>query len=54
MRRPSKMTGDRINPLYKVWETLLLHAKASDAKKELPPEVFEATSSSLSCAIHGI
>jgi hypothetical protein len=41
MRRPSKMTGDRANPLYKVWETLLLHAKASDAKKELPPEVFE-------------
>lgn len=41
MRRPSKMVGDRVNPLYKVWETLLLHAKARDAKRELPPEVFE-------------
>jgi hypothetical protein len=41
MRRPSKMIGDRVNPLYKVWETLLLHAKASDAKRELPPEIFD-------------
>jgi len=41
MRRPPKMVKDRVNPLYKVWETLLLHAKASDAKRELPPEVFK-------------
>ncbi len=41
MRRPSKMSGNRVNPLYTVWETLLLHAKASDAKRELPAEVFE-------------
>jgi hypothetical protein len=42
MRRPSKMIRERVNPLYKVWETLLLHAKASDAKRELPPEVFDS------------
>jgi hypothetical protein len=42
MRRPRKMIRDRVNPLYKVWETLLLHAKASDAKRELPPEVFDS------------
>jgi hypothetical protein len=42
MRRPPKMIGERVNPLYKVWETLLLHAKASDVKRELPPEIFDA------------
>jgi len=42
MRRPAKMAGDRVNPLYKVWETLLLHPKASEVKKELPPEIFES------------
>ena len=41
MRRPRKMAGDVVNPLYKVWETLLLHPKASDVKRELPPELFE-------------
>jgi hypothetical protein len=41
MRRPAKMIQDRVNPLYQVWETLLLHAKASDAKRELPPEIFD-------------
>jgi hypothetical protein len=35
------MIHERVNPLYKVWETLLLHAKASDVKRELPPEVFD-------------
>ncbi len=40
IHRPLKSIGDRPNPMYSVWETLLLHAKASDAKKELPPEVF--------------
>lgn len=41
MRRPAKMIQERVNPLYKIWETLLLHAKASDAKRELPPEIFD-------------
>ena len=41
MRRPPKMVKDRVNPLYQVWETLLLHASASDAKRGLPPDVFE-------------
>lgn len=41
MRRPPKMAGAGANPLYKVWETLLLHPKASDVRKELPKDVFE-------------
>ena len=36
MRRPPKLIGARPNPLYAVWETLLLHAKACDVQKELP------------------
>jgi hypothetical protein len=40
MRRPPKVIGDRPNPMYAVWETLLLHAKARDAQKELPEDVF--------------
>ncbi len=40
IRRPPAAVGDRPNPLYKVWETLLLHAKARDVQKELPPEIF--------------
>lgn len=42
MRRPMKMVGDRPNPLFTVWETLLLHAKARDVRKELSPEVFDS------------
>lgn len=30
------------NPLYTVWETLLLHAKASDARRELGEELFRS------------
>lgn len=40
IRRPPKLKGDQFNPMYAVWETMLLHAKARDVKKELPPEVF--------------
>ena len=40
MHRPPKMVGDRPNPMYSVWETLLLHAKARDVQKEFPEEVF--------------
>ena len=42
IRRPPKFKGDRPNPMYSVWETLLLHAKARDARKELTPEAFDA------------
>jgi len=42
MRRPAKMIGDRPNPLYTVWETLLLHAKARDAQKEFPAGLFDS------------
>lgn len=42
MRRPPKMVGDQLNPLYKVWETLRLHAKARDAQKEFSPELFDS------------
>jgi hypothetical protein len=41
MRRPPQTIGDRANPLYTVWETLLLHAKARDVAKELPVEFGE-------------
>lgn len=40
VRRPPKFAGDRPNPLYAVWETLLLHAKARDVQQELPPDIF--------------
>ena len=40
IRRPPKLKGDRPNPMYAVWETMLLHAKAKDVQKELPPDVF--------------
>ena len=40
IHRPPKMKGDRPNPMYTVWESMLLHAKARDVQKELPAEVF--------------
>jgi hypothetical protein len=42
IRRPARMNGDKPNPLYAVWETLLLHAKARDVRKEVPAEVFDS------------
>ena len=42
IRRPPKLKDDQPNPMYAVWETLLLHAKARDVQKELPPEVFNS------------
>lgn len=38
--RPAKTINAQPNKMYAVWETLLLHAKASDAQQELPAEVF--------------
>lgn len=40
MRRPPKLLGDRLNPLYEMWESVVIHVRARDAKKELPEEVF--------------
>lgn len=40
IRRPPQMSGERPNPLYTVWETLLLHPTARDVQKELPADVF--------------
>ena len=41
MRRPAKMKGDQPNPMYTVWETLLLHPRCTDVQRELPAEVFD-------------
>lgn len=40
INRPQRLLGDQINPLYEIWESSLWHAKARDAKKELPEEVY--------------
>jgi hypothetical protein len=40
IRRPARLVHGRPNPMYEVWSTLLLHATARDALKELPPEQF--------------
>lgn len=38
--RPAQMHDGKTNKMYDVWQTLLLHAKASDAKNELPSDIF--------------
>lgn len=38
--RPQEKLGDSINPLYEMWKSSLWHAKAKDAKKELPVEIY--------------
>ncbi|PCI28602.1 MAG: sulfotransferase [SAR324 cluster bacterium] len=38
--RPPKEKNNQPNPLYNIWKFYLLHAKASDAQKELPDEIF--------------
>jgi hypothetical protein len=43
IKRPPKLKDGAPNPLYEVWEALLLHAKARDAAKELPAEVFDTS-----------
>ena len=42
MRRPAPLLNGSANPMYSVWQTVLLHAKARDAQKELPAEVFNS------------
>lgn len=41
IKRPPKVRGGQPNPFYTIWEALLVHAKASDAQKELPPAIFD-------------
>ena len=38
IRRPAPLVDGRPNPLYTVWETLLLHAKAGDVAAAFPAE----------------
>lgn len=40
INRPPKFMGDKINPLYKIWDGQLWHAKAREARRELPAEVY--------------
>lgn len=40
IKRPPKMRDGKPNPLYEMWEAFLLHAKARDAQKALPAEVY--------------
>ena len=41
IRRPPRLKGGQPNPFYGIWEALLIHARARDAQKELPAEVFD-------------
>ena len=41
IKRPPRLKAGQPNPFYAVWEALLIHAKASDAQKELPTALFE-------------
>jgi len=41
LKRPPKEVDGNHNPLYEMWESLLWHAKAKDAKKYLPGEIFD-------------
>jgi hypothetical protein len=41
INRPPEIINNKPNPLYEIWEFVLLHAKASDAIKELPEEEYQ-------------
>ena len=41
IKRPPQVKAGQLNPFYAVWEALLIHAKASDAQRELPAAIFE-------------
>jgi len=41
IERPPKLKAGHFNPFYAIWEALLLHATAQDAKKELSSECFD-------------
>jgi hypothetical protein len=40
IKQPSRFSGGKPNPLYEMWEITLLHAKARDAVKEVPPDIY--------------
>ncbi len=40
-RPPAIREDGSPNPLYQAWANAVLHAKARDARRELPPEVFD-------------
>jgi hypothetical protein len=42
IRRPPREKDGQPNPVYTMWETLLLHPKCSDVKRELPAEIFDS------------
>ena len=39
--RPAREIQGQPNPVYEMWQTLLLHARADDARRALPPETFQ-------------
>ena len=41
IKRPPRLKEGQPNPFYAVWEALLIHARASDAQKELPAAIFD-------------
>lgn len=41
IKRPPQLSKGKPNPLYAIWEALLLHATAKDAKKHLPGNIFD-------------
>jgi len=41
IRRPPATKDGKPNPMYTVWQTLLLHPKCAEVKRELPADVFE-------------
>lgn len=43
IRRPPKISNGKPNPLYEMWQSALLHAKAEDVKKELPADLYNGS-----------
>ncbi len=41
IKQPPKLSKGKPNPMYDIWQVLLLHATARDAKRHLPNDVFE-------------
>ncbi|MFM8444541.1 MAG: sulfotransferase family 2 domain-containing protein [Methylococcus sp.] len=43
LRRPPRLVEGEPNPLYAMWESLLLHARAAEARRGLSAELFDAS-----------
>lgn len=41
IKRPPRLRAGQPNPFYAVWEALLIHARASDAQRQLPTAIFD-------------